>query len=153
LIAFVLYSNISNAVSALSQYGDAAPKPPLYGIYNVNSFVLNNDTMLPLITDAVRWQKIVIDYPGSVELKMMNDSTQWYASETDTAAKKITIYTWSDTTKKSTFIYTVPDADKMIMRGKWNNDSLVISCTKYDLNNFLLVSRGFHWINEYPLNR
>ena len=153
LIAFVLYSNISNAISGLSQYGDAAPKPPLYGIYDVNSFVLNNDTIQPLTTDTVRWQKIIIDYPGSAELKMMNDSTQWYAFDADTAAKKISVYTWSDTTKKSIFIYTLPAKDKMIMRGKWNDDSLIVSCTKYDLNNFLLVNRGFHWINEYPLNR
>ncbi|CAN5616642.1 hypothetical protein BH10BAC2_BH10BAC2_06480 [soil metagenome] len=153
LIAFVLYSNISGAISGMAQYGDEAKKPPLYGIYNVESFVKNNDSLPPITTDTVRWNKIIVSWPGSVKLKMMNESYVWYAFEPDTVAKRIIMYSWDDTTKKSSFVYTIPSKDKMIMRGKWNNDSLIIRCTKYDLSNFLLMNRGFHWVNEYPMNR
>lgn len=152
LIAFVLYSNISGAVSAMAEYGDEAKKPLLYGIYNVESFIKNNDSVPPLITDKLRWNKIIVSWPGSVKIEMMNESYEWYAFEPDTLTKRIVMYSWDDTTKKASFIYTFPEKDKMIMHGKWNNDSLVVSCTKFDLNNFLLVNRGFHWINESPMN-
>jgi len=31
--------------------GSKAPKPPLYGLYDVNTFVINKDTLKPLTTD------------------------------------------------------------------------------------------------------
>jgi hypothetical protein len=152
LIAFVLYSNISGAISAMSEYGPLAKKPPLYGIYNVESFVRNNDTLPPLKTDTIRWNKIIVSWPGGVQLKMMNDSSAWYAFVPDTLKRKIIMYSWSDTTKKSFFNYSVSN-NKLVMQGKWKNDSVTITSNYYDLKNFLLVNRGFHWVNEYPFNR
>lgn len=152
LISFVLYSNISSAISGLAQYGDNAKKPPLHGIYNVESFVLNNDSLPPLKTDTVRWNKIIVSWPGSVQLQMMNDSTKRFAFEPDTAAQKIVMYLWSDTSRKSSFNYTFKD-NKLKMEGIWNNNIVSITADKYDLNRFMLVNRGFHWINEYPLNK
>jgi len=28
-----------------------------------------------------------------------------------------------------------------------------MAMTQHDLNKFLLISRGFHWIQEFPVNR
>lgn len=33
------------------------------------------------------------------------------------------------------------------------SDTVAIRLQKVDENSFLLRSRGFHWVNEYPLNR
>jgi len=39
LIGYVLFNDVKDASDALKQYGDEAPKPALYGIYNVETFV------------------------------------------------------------------------------------------------------------------
>ncbi len=153
LVGYTLVMTIYGSYSALSQYGDAAPKPPLYGIYDVKTFIRNTDTVPPLKTDATRWNKLVTNYQGNAAIKMINDSTERLAFEPDTVAKKIMMYNYGDTTHKSAFTYSWPEKDFLEMKGRWNGDSLIIRMKKFDLNNFRLVSRGFNWINEFPFNR
>jgi len=153
VIAFVLFMNISQAIEGLSQYGDAAPKPPLYGIYTVKSFVRNHDTIAPLTTDSTRWRNLIVNWPGVSTVKMMDDRMVYYAFKPDTVQKNMVMYSYNDTANKSTLAYSFIGKDTMQLRGKWLGDSVLITMKKFDLNNFLLISRGFHFINEYPLNR
>jgi flagellar basal body-associated protein FliL len=153
LLAYTFIMVIYSSVSSLSQYGDAAPKPPLYGIYDVKTFVKNRDTILPLKTDTARWDKLVVNYAGSANIKMVNDSIKRFALETDTVKKEIVLYIFGDTLHKGRFAYTMPEKDMLAIKGVWKNDTFDIMMKKYDLNNFRLVSRGFNWINEYPFNR
>lgn len=153
LILYVVIINIQQALSAMKQYGDAAPKPPLYGIYNIETFIRNKDTIAALSTDTTRWNKLIVSYPGYAFIRMMNDSTKGLALKTDTVAKKIEMFSYADTSKKSNFVYSFPQKDVLWLAGKIANDSVVIGMKKYDLDNFRLINRGFHWVNEYPLNR
>lgn len=153
LVGYTLVMTVYRSATSISEYGDQAPKPPLYGIYDVKTFVKNNDTIPPLLTDAVRWRRMVVEYKGYANIKMISDSSDWYAFEPDTVKKKIVMYSYNDTLVKASFAYTMPQKDILEMRGKWKQDSFFISMKKYDLNKFLLVGRGFNWINEYPFSR
>ena len=153
LIFYVVVINIQQALSAMNQYGDAAPKPPLHGIYNIETFVRNRDTLAPLTSDTTRWDQLMVSYPGYAFIKMMNDSSKGFAFNTDTVAKRIEMFSYGDTSKKSNFVYSFPRKDVLLLVGKLNNDSVLIQMNRYDLNNFRLINRGFHWVNEYPFNR
>lgn len=153
LVAYTLGMTIYSSADSLTKYGDQAPKPPLYGIYDVNTFVKNTDTLPPLKTDSVRWGKIVVNYAGAVSIKLINDSSKQFAFEPDTLKKRIVMYSWDDTLHKAFFTYTMPQKDILEMKGQWKDDFLFIRMKKFDLNNFRLVNRGFNWINEYPFNR
>jgi len=153
LLAYTLILTFYGDIRAMSQYGDAAKKPPLYGIYNVQSFVRNKDTIAPLKTDTTRWDKLTISYSGAARLIMMNDSSKRYNFVLDTAKHTIVMNTYADTVNKAYYTYSQPKKDVLLLKGKFKNDSLSISLKKYDLNNFLLLRRGFHWVNEYPFNR
>jgi hypothetical protein len=153
LIAYVLIVTITQSLDAMKQYGDGAPKPPLYGIYNVEKFILNKDTVPPLATDSLRWNKLIVSYPGYAFIKMMNDSTQGFAFKPDTAARRINMFDYRDPTQNSIFYYSFPQKDVLLLTGILNNKTATIEMRKYDLNKFPLVNRGFHWVNEYPLNR
>ena len=39
--------------------------------------------------------------------------------------------------------------EKTVLQG----DTLAVHMKPFDRQQFLLVNRGFHWINEYPFNR
>ena len=153
LILYVLFTNFQQASSAMKQYGDAAPRPPLYGIYNVETFIRNKDTVASLATDTVRWKQLIVSYPQYAFTKMMNDSIKGFAFRPDTVTRKIEMFSYTDTTKKSNFLYSFPAKDILLLSGKLDDDSVIIEMRKYDLNNFRLVNRGFHWVNEYPFNR
>ncbi|HWB24149.1 MAG TPA: DoxX family protein [Chitinophagaceae bacterium] len=153
IIAFVLYNNLSDAITGMKLYGEARPKPPLYGIYSVKTFVRNHDTIAPLLTDTTRWRNLIINWPNVSTVKMTSDKMVYYAFRPDTTAKKIEMFSYADTTKKSHFDYSFIGNDSLVLKGKWMDDSVLIAMKKYDIKNFLLVNRGFHFINEYPLNR
>jgi hypothetical protein len=153
LVIYTVGMNFYGDVQAMSQYGDKAKKPPLYGIYNVQSFVRNNDSIAPLKTDTTRWDKMSISYSGSARVVMMNDSSKRYNFVIDTVKHTIIMNTYADTVNKAYYTYSQPTKDMLLLKGKFKKDSLNISLKKYDLNKFLLLRRGFHWVNEYPLNR
>jgi hypothetical protein len=41
----------------------------------------------------------------------------------------------------------------LILDGNMDSHKMHMQLELVDLNKFLLVSRGFHWIQEYPFNR
>ena len=49
--------------------------------------------------------------------------------------------------------YTEPDADHVVLHGRLGKDKIEVKLVRKSLDKFLLRSRGFHWVNEYPLNR
>ncbi|ASU33184.1 hypothetical protein [Mucilaginibacter xinganensis] len=152
IVAYVVIGYMISAVQAGAQYGDNAKKPPLYGLYNVESFVKNNDTLPPLTTDTTRWNKLVIGNRYS-QVKYMNDTMKNYNFALDTIKHKITLNTFKDTLHKFVFDYTLQKPDVMLLKGNWKKDSVQIRLHKVDLGNFLLLKRGFHFINEEPFNR
>ncbi|MEO7214031.1 hypothetical protein [Mucilaginibacter sp.] len=152
LIIYSVAGNFISDVQAMSQYGDKVKKPPLYGIYIVQSFVRNKDTIAPLNTDTTRWNKLVISYAGNARVKLMNDSTKRYDFVIDTLKHTIVMNTYADTVKKTHFTYQLKK-DTLLMVSTFPKDSLRIRMKKFDLNNFILIKRGFHWVNEVPFNR
>ena len=153
LIGYVIFTQISDGLEAKEKWGDNRPKPALYGLYEVETFVHNGDTLAPLITDTVRWRKMIVDWEGFVGIKMMDDQIARYAFEPDTVACTITMYTRADTTQKSVLHYERPALDELVVEGVLQGDTLSVHMKQFDLQQFTLVDRGFHWINEYPFNR
>lgn len=152
-VGYDLYSEISGGWTAYKE-GYLQPKrPPLYGLYDVETFARNGEELPPLITSAARWKKVAIQYPGSFSLRLMDDSPKYYRADYDTAKKTVTISTGGDQATKSVLAYSLPDKDHVALDGKLDSDTLSIRLRKVDPSKYLLVSRGFHWINELPFNR
>jgi uncharacterized membrane protein YphA (DoxX/SURF4 family) len=157
LIIYFVGTMISGDLDDLSDYGDAAPKAPLYGYYNVETFKKNNDTIAPLLTDTLRWNKIIFDGYTSFNraiVKKMNDSLVSYTYKIDSLHKSITFTLRNDTIPKDSFFYAFQgNNNEWIELRSQRADSLYMRIHKIYLQNFPLVKRGYHWINEYPLNR
>jgi hypothetical protein len=45
------------------------------------------------------------------------------------------------------------DAEHLILRGNLGGSPIIAGFHRLDESTFLLTSRGFHWISEYPFNR
>ncbi len=153
LIVGSFASVIIFGLQAQKQYGADVPKPPLHGIYNTELFVWNGDTLPPLLSDTVRWRRMIVGQRGDVSLRSMADSLNYYQFKADTLKKQFEIVSYSDSTQKYTFHYSVPEKDKLVVQGKWKEDSVQVQFKKYNTDQFKLVNRGFNWINEYPFNR
>jgi len=152
ILAFcLLYSTVTKGLDAERTFGLRAPRGPLYGIYDTDYFIRNRDTIPPSKTDSLRWKQLVIDsraWNQSSVIKFNNDKRVSYTINTDTAKRMFSIQSLTDTTEKYSFSYIVPDSTHIVLKGRWNNDSLEVLMTKYDLNNYLLYREKFKWITE-----
>lgn len=135
------------------QFGEKAPKPPLYGMYEVETFVHNGDTLPPLRTDTSRWHKLVISYKDRAMVKMVSDSVRGFEFKVDEKQQSVRMAPLRDTLQKFQLTYEQPSKEQLILRGQSKRDTLLIRMRTIDRNSFLLVNRGFHWINEFPFNR
>lgn len=151
-IADALILGVWNSVDSMKKYGDLAPKPPLYGIYNTITVIRNGDTIAPLTTDTTRWKQLVIQRSGVAVIKRMNDTIFGCVFKIDTVKHTAIVYRYKDSLNKSYFNYAA-DTASLTLTGRMKNDSVYIHFKRYDEKKFLLMNRGFHWINEYPFNR
>ncbi|MFL9837195.1 hypothetical protein ABS768_06785 [Flavobacterium sp. ST-75] len=148
---------IYNGLKSQAQYGDAAPKPPMYGIYEVEEFVINNDTLPPMLTDTIRWRYVIIDkWDSGNVFKMQTSGSKnriYFRSKTDTLNKHISFISYNDSTEVGKFKYYKTDSIHYTFEGIYKNDTIKMNTLRTDENDYLLMNRGFHWINEYPYNR
>ena len=51
------------------------------------------------------------------------------------------------------FTFTEPETDVLLIDGELAGRKIRARLKRYDLNNYLLMTRGFNWVQEYPFNR
>jgi hypothetical protein len=134
-------------------YGSAAPKPFLYGIYNVEDMALKGKTLLPLTTDSTRWKQMIISYTGYARIKKMNDSTTNFTTVFDQKKKELVLKSTAKDSLKYVLNYHIFGKDRLVISGLKDKDSISVSFKRKDLKDFRLINRGFHWVSEYPYNR
>jgi uncharacterized membrane protein YphA (DoxX/SURF4 family) len=152
LIIYVFVGQIYQTWQARLNYPNIE-SAPLYGIYDAEVFIRNNDTVAPLITDTTRWRKLIISYPGRATITLMNDTARGFIFQVDTVNKKITAYARLDTLNRWSYNYRFDDKKYLRLEGRSKKDSVSILLKPYDLNRFLLVSRKSQLITEQPFNR
>jgi hypothetical protein len=135
------------------KYGDLALKSPLRGIWKVDEFEVDGKVRPPLITDQERWRRVVFDYPQMIAIQLMTDTRRRYMLKLDPAANTIDLSKRDDPAWKTTLFYQQPEPGLIALEGTLDGKKIRAKLLLTDTADFLLINRGFHWINEYPFNR
>lgn len=136
------------------QYGLLAPKPPLHGVWEVEEMIVDGKVRPPLLTDEERWRRVVVEEAGYFGIQRMQDSRAgFYQLEQDSAKKTFTLQDQRDPKKKYVLSYQRPKPEILVMEGPFKDQQIRVRVRRFDDSEFLLISRGFHWINEWPFNR
>lgn len=142
-----------NTVTYTSElYESRKEKPELYGLYKVQTYVQNNDTIPPLITDKKRWKNIFFEYPKTIQFSRMNNSRYGLTLQIDTIERKLHLTEFNDTTSVHVLDFEKTDST-LIISGIFRMDTIFCKTKRLERKDFRLTSRGFNWINEYPYNR
>jgi len=149
LIGFFLVEDVMSGYRGYQGAVVHPGRPPLYGLYRVESFTRNGQEAPPLTTDVNRWKMVVAQNLAIIQVRMMDDSVRGFGATYGPADDSVTLTSGA----KSVFTYLRPDTDHVVMTGILGPDSLVVNLRKIDPSQYLLVNRGFHWINELPFNR
>ena len=124
-----------------------------YGIWEVETFIKNGDTIPPLTTIDDRWRYMIMETKGRTVIKKMNDSIDFYHFKVDSIKNSISIYKEDNTEAANNFYIEQKDSLHLKIKGLLDQDSLKIHLKAKDLKDFTLINRGFHWVNETPYNK
>ena len=151
LIGYVLFSATRSAVIFAAQHGEHAPKPPLYGLYEVEEFVRNGEVIAPTTTEASRWRKVVFDADrpsaSSMFIVFMDESFQSFDTNYDPKTSEVTLSTPNNQAQpKDVLVYSQTDTDHLVLQGDVRQEPLVIKLRRVDVTKYPLLRREFHWV-------
>jgi uncharacterized membrane protein YphA (DoxX/SURF4 family) len=150
---WVIGNNAYNGWEGWHTFGGGHPKSPLYGIWDVSELSVDGQFRSPLLTDYDRWHRAVFDVPDRVAFQRMDDSFARYGAAINGKDKTIALTKDNDKNWKANFTFQRVGENELMLDGNMDSHKIHMQLALVDLNKFLLVSRGFHWIQEYPFNR
>ena len=136
---------------------------PLQGIWEVSEFKREGKVLLPLTTDRQRWSHLIMDanqFPGSpsrsvaVIVPMMETAkSRWLQCAVDTKKSMITLTSFDEKGAPASLSYLQPEPERLELSGSFDGKPIEVKLQRISESEFPLLSRGFHWINEYPFSR
>jgi hypothetical protein len=151
--AYLVAMNLYSSAKGWTQYGGGAPRSPLFGIWTVDEMSIDGHVRSPLTTDYDRWRRVVFQNPASVSFGRMDDTFVTYVAAIDVAANKLTLRRGQGKSPVGTLTFERPRAERLTLEGEMDGHKVRMQLQLVDRAGFQLVSRGFHWIQEYPFNR
>jgi hypothetical protein len=156
-LVFTLWAlglEIYGGMQGWKTYGPGAPKSPLYGIWDVDSMSIGGELRPPLTTDTLRYSHAVFQgLNGGISFQKMNQSFDRFTGTLDTVKHTLTLRKPADSTWTPVLAYERPSPTTLTFEGDIDGKRVRMAMTQHDLNEFLLLSRGFHWVQELPFNR
>lgn len=131
-VGYNLYGHIHGNWESYRAAYVTPKRPPLYGLYDVES-------------GPAGWRKVAIAFPTAVTVRTVEDTVLPFGAAYENNTLTLN--------KKDQLAWSWPDPDHLVLQGSFNGSPATIRLRKIDTSKFLLLSRGFHWINETPLNR
>lgn len=123
----------------------------LRGVWRVDELQVNGVAKPPLITDLTRWRRLIFDYPQGMSIQLMNDHRNRYGIELNQA--RFSLKKRDTPAFRALLLYTRPDKNTLIVDGDFDGARIHAVTHREPDNEYLLNTRGFHWINEVPFNR
>jgi hypothetical protein len=154
LVGLVLFGvNLAGAQQNWYKFGGGAAKSPFYGIWTIDEMVIDGAIRAPLLTDYDRWRRVIFEYPQFLKFQRMNDSFVSFSIKLDAKRNTITLTNNDDKHWKGELSVHRQDLNHMIMDGWIGVHKVRVQLTRMDRDQFLLVNRGFHWVQDYPFYR
>jgi len=149
-VALLLYTPIKMSIAQQRRY--EAMQTPFQGIWRVDEYSAGGTVVPPMLSEEGRWRRVIFD-PGELDIQYVSDVRIRYRLKLDAARHELSLARREEPTKKYTLIYTQPEAGTLVVHGSIEGQNVNAVLHRIESPRFLLLDRGFHWINEYPFNR
>ncbi len=161
-------ANIEFALHRYHETGDGRALPPLYGVYEVETFTKDGVEVPPLLTDGERWRRWIVDYPGFALVQTMTGVNRWLKFVPDVAAGTIVLSagerprlgrppTPADPNAEKPAEYTLAfhedEPGIVTLNGDFEGHAITVRAKRKSKPDFPLMNRGFRWVSPDPYNR
>jgi hypothetical protein len=106
-----------------------------------------------LLSDNERWRRLIFDFPNLVTAQHLDDSFENFGAAVDATKNSLSLTRQNDKTSYANLKFTRGVPDSLTLTGAMAGHSVEMQLQRVDENKFLLKSRGFHWVQEYPVIR
>ncbi len=121
-------------------------------VFEVDTFAHDGEVLPPLVTDTVRWRRLLVAPEGFVTVMKMNGSKLSYRFERSDDGVTL-IFTPLEGHGGGILVETILDEEHRTYAGTLNDAALELHATRVHASDFPLMTRGFHWVTEVPFNR
>jgi hypothetical protein len=160
---WLVWSNYSAAATRHATFGPNAPKPPLYGVWDVRRMYIDGVERAPLLTDYDRWRRVVIQVATAISFQRMDDTFLAVRASVTADAHSIVLTRpqspgapanqQASAPEIGRFSYEQPAPERLILDGTMDGKKTKMELQLFDRNNFRLVQSRFRWIQDLPFNR
>jgi hypothetical protein len=146
-------ANLLQARHSWYEYGGGSPRSPLYGIWNVEQMSTDGHPHPLLSTESGGFRRVIFDRPDMMAFQQMDDTFLRYDAKVNAKDGTVVLSKEDDKSWHGNLRYEQPSTRKMTLAGVLGGQPVQMQLQLVDRNQFLLVNRGFHWVQEYPFNR
>jgi len=127
----------------------AQAQSPLHGNWAVTSFELDGAPAVG--TEDEAWRRLVVGR-FYFNLETVKDPSTRYFAQLDAKAKRVVLMKRGAPNWKANLGWDLPEPDQLQIEGKFDGHDVFVEFKRSSVERYFLMTRGFHWINEYPDN-
>jgi hypothetical protein len=150
-VLVVLYAVVPCTIRTYQAFrimGPYTARPPLYGLYEVESFKEDGVARPLLVNDGSLWRYVEIENAKEVFVKTMDNHILTYVGQYDPTTRSVRMHPEdAGSPPENLLISALPQGD-LSVTGDLGKDHIAVMLRSIDLSKFPLVSRGFNWVNE-----
>lgn len=153
----VLVLMIVGSLQMYYEYGPGAPRPPLYGVYEVASHELDGNERPVLASDERPWRHVAFTRYGGLVMWPVHGDSRMYRAQVDLDAGTIELSIPGPEAPPQTLrfhrVEGGPDEGALVIEGAIDGVQHRVTLRHVDESQIRLTARGFHWVSEQPFNR
>jgi len=145
-------TNLNNGYKQTTAAQNSMATLPFGGFWTVDELKVDGDTSNSPTSEVPRWTQFVLDSHYTVLLQGDGGLRQLYHWTTDVDNKILTL---SRADNGADVVLEVDRSmpNQLILRGVWHGHRIEAYLHRTEMPKSLLLTRGFHWISEYPFSR
>lgn len=125
--------------------GTGAPRPALYGIWDVEELAVDGVVGPASENDYDRrWRRVIFDDPGEVSFQRTDDSFARYDSSIGDG--RLVLSKGDSRTWTSEFSFTRPSGEEMVLEGLMDGHAIRVLLRRVELDSFRVLSSPFRWM-------
>lgn len=165
-IAWIADTAYTNSKRGLERHRQSVGSRLAYanqGVYEIESFERDGVVLPPLLTDESRWRRLVVESESLAIVHSMTGAMRGFGLVLDAEAKTLDLTPRPPRTPdgaalegpspRYSFRYEESEPGRFRFEGEFEGSRIVFVALRKTRDDFLLTSRGFHWISEDPFNR
>jgi uncharacterized membrane protein YphA (DoxX/SURF4 family) len=127
--------------------GAGSPKSPLYGIWNIDELSIDGEARPAALNDYDRrWRRVIFDAPTVLVFQRTDDSLARYGVRVNVEDRSLALTKGSSRTWSARLTYERPAEDRLILRGRMDDQALELRLQRLELDTFRLLSSPFRWV-------